>query len=66
MQYNMMHFKMIKYDRIVVNTFIIPLFLPDSILATGCRNEFLASIGGRKRCKLKWTQCNDLDKNLFR
>lgn len=39
-----MHFNMIKYDRIVVNTFIIPLFLLDSILATGCRRGFLASV----------------------
>lgn len=34
---------MIKYDRIVVNTFIIPLFLLDRTLATDSRRGFLAS-----------------------
>lgn len=37
-----MHFNMITYDTIVVNTFIIPLFLLDSITATVV--AFLASI----------------------
>lgn len=39
---NTMHFNMITYDTIVVNTFIIPLFLLDSITATVV--AFLASI----------------------
>lgn len=56
---------MIKYDRIVVNTFIIPLFLLDSILATGFMRAFFG-INKRQRYKSKWTQCNDHDKNLFR
>lgn len=57
-----MHFK-IKYDGLV-NTFIIPLFLLDRILATGW--EFLSiTVNNRERCKLKQTQCNDHDKKPF-
>lgn len=43
------HFNMITYDRIVINSFIIPLFLMDSIMATG---------------RLKWTKSNEQDKNF--
>lgn len=62
-----MHFQMIKYDRDVVNTFIIQLFHLDSSLASGLQ-EGGFGIGKRERCKLKWTLslCNDHDKNLFR
>lgn len=43
------HFNRITYDRIVINSFINPLFLMDSIIATG---------------RLKWTKSNEQDKTF--
>lgn len=45
----LIHFNMITFDRIVINSFIIPLFLMDSVMATG---------------RLKWTKSNERDKNF--
>lgn len=40
---------MITFDRIVINSFIIPLFVMDSVMDAG---------------RLKWTKSNERDKNF--